>query len=175
MRKRIELRHSCLGIAHMKRPSHCVTTLPRAKQCFATTTCTLRRSCMPSGAPFRAQGVKTKKQCNKYTETRIAEMKKVMPRTPPLVVNYHNQNWSTRLSMSPSVRLCPPQKGTSQQLAVLNHLLRWSAKATRSLNPQAGQKTFQISFPLRGGSEPVPRIIRPWSDHELVISHSPVR
>ena len=84
MRKRMELRHSCLGIAHMKRPSHCVTTLPRAKQCFATTTCTLRRSCMPSGAPFRAQGVKTKKQCNKYTETRIAEMKKVMPRTPPL-------------------------------------------------------------------------------------------
>ena len=142
MRKRMELRHSCLGIGHMKRPLHCVTTLPRAKQCFATTTCTRRRkrrilapnhswetdrhstrffflglfrlaarqknvqykapnitsllfnSCprsdMPSGTPFKAQGLKRKTQCNKYTESTSAEMKKVIPRALPLLGHYLN-------------------------------------------------------------------------------------
>ena len=53
-----------------------------------------------------------------------------------------------------------------------------TAPATQSCTPKTKKnapKTAEASIPMRGRFEHDPSMIRPWSDHELVISHPPVR
>ena len=53
-----------------------------------------------------------------------------------------------------------------------------TAPATQNCTPKSKKnlpKTAEASIPMRGRFEHDPTIIRTWSDHELVISHPPVR
>ena len=53
-----------------------------------------------------------------------------------------------------------------------------TAPATQNCTPKTKKnapKTAEASIPMRGRFEHDPSMIRPWSDHELVISHPPVR
>ena len=53
-----------------------------------------------------------------------------------------------------------------------------TAPATQNCIPKSKkncQKTDEVSFTMRDRSENDPRMIRPWSEHEIVISHPPVR
>ena len=53
-----------------------------------------------------------------------------------------------------------------------------TAPATQNCTPKSKKnlpKTAEASIPMRGRFEHDPSMIRPWSEHELVISHPPVR
>ena len=53
-----------------------------------------------------------------------------------------------------------------------------TAPATQNCTPKSKKnlpKTVEASIPMRGRFEHDPSMIRPWSEHELVISHPPVR
>ena len=53
-----------------------------------------------------------------------------------------------------------------------------TAPATQNCIPKSKKnlpKTVKASIPMRGRFDHDPTMIRPWSDHELVISHPPVR
>ena len=53
-----------------------------------------------------------------------------------------------------------------------------TAPATQNCTPKSKKnlpKTVEASIPMRGRFEHDPNMIRAWSDHELVISHPPVR
>ena len=53
-----------------------------------------------------------------------------------------------------------------------------TAPATQKCTPKSKRnspRTVEASIPMRGRFDHDPNMIRPWSDHELVISHPPVR